>query len=427
MGVCLERLKAPVAGLAEEVSSMSAKPLDDIRVLDLTWVYAGPFATMMLADLGAEVIKLEGPPLGDWTRVVPPLENGHSGYFYMLNRRKKSIALDLKQEAGRGLFMRLVEHSDVVTENFKAGTLDRLGIGYERAREVNPSIIYASINGFGSSGPYSEMPCVDPVAQAMGGLMSMTGFEGQPPLKTGPAVADSLSGLYLALGILSALRRRDKTGVGEKLEVAMMDCVFSVLEEAVIRTSMTGDPLPARGNTDPLGAPWDAFETRDGRWVMVCNLDPRRFSDLYKLIGREDIADEYGGGDGTAMEKRSKDLPRLNEIFAGWARTRTAEELQQTLLEMSIPSGVVKQVPELLQDPHLQNRNMVVDIDHAKLGRIKTFNLPIKFFGGEMGIRRGENPLDPELGHDTGEVLQQLLGLGEDEIDHFRKQKIIWA
>jgi crotonobetainyl-CoA:carnitine CoA-transferase CaiB-like acyl-CoA transferase len=416
-----------MAGSPEEVSPVNAKPLDGIRVLDLTWVYAGPFATMMLSDLGAEVIKVEGPPFGDWTRLAPPLKNGCSGYFYMLNRRKKSIALDLKQEAGRVLFMRLVERSDVVAENFKAGTLDRLGIGYEQAREINPRIIYGSINGFGSSGPYSDMPCVDPVAQAMGGLMSMTGFAGQPPLKTGPAVADSLSGLYLALGILSALRQRDRTGIGEQVEVAMMDCVFSVLEEAVIRTSMTGDPLPARGNTDPLGAPWDAFETSDGRWVMVCNLDPKGFFDLYQLIGREDIADEYGGADGTAIEKRSRDLPRLNQIFADWARTKTAEELQQILLEMSVPNGVVKQVPELLEDPHIKDRNMAVDIDHSKLGQIKTFNLPIKFFSSEMGIRKGENPLDPELGHDSGELLRQLLGLGDEEIDRFREQKIIWA
>jgi crotonobetainyl-CoA:carnitine CoA-transferase CaiB-like acyl-CoA transferase len=405
---------------------MTAKPLDGIRVLDLTWVYAGPFATMMLSDLGADVIKVEGPPFGDWTRVVPPLENGHSGYFYMLNRRKKSIAMDLKQEKGQELFMRLVERSDVVAENFKAGILDRLGIGYERARQVNPRIIYGSINGFGSSGPYSNMPCVDPIAQAMGGLMSMTGFEGQPPLKTGPAVADSLSGLYLAVGILTALRQRDRTGVGERVEVSMMDSVFSVLEEAVIRTSMTGDSLPARGNTDPLGAPWDAFQTSDGRWTMVCNLDPRRFAEIYRLIGREDIADEYGGLDGTAAEKRSRDLPKLNQIFAGWARTRTAEELQQILGEMSIPNGVVKEVPELLKDPHLVDRNMVVDIDHAKLGKVKTFNLPIKFFAGEMGIKRGENPLDPELGQDTAELLGQLLGVGDEEIDQLRKQKVIW-
>jgi crotonobetainyl-CoA:carnitine CoA-transferase CaiB-like acyl-CoA transferase len=406
---------------------VNAKPLDGIRVLDLTWVYAGPFATMMLSDFGAEVIKVEGPPFGDWTRVVPPLKNGCSGYFYMLNRRKKSIALDLKGPGGRELFMRLVEQFDVVAENFKAGTLDRLGVGYERAREVDPGVIYASINGFGSSGPYSDMPCVDPVAQAMGGLMSMTGFEGQPPLKTGPAVADSLSGLYLALGIVSALRRRDETGVGDRLEVSMMDSVFSVLEEAVIRTSMTGDPLPARGNTDPLGAPWDAFETGDGRWLMVCNLNPQRFVDLYRLIGRDDIADEYGGVDGTAMEKRSRDLPRLNEIFAVWARTRTADELQRILLEMSIPNGVVKQVPELLEDSHLRGRDMVVDIEHPKLGEIKTFNLPIKFASGELGIEPGENPLEPELGQDTTEVLRQLLGLDDHEIARLKEQKTIWT
>jgi crotonobetainyl-CoA:carnitine CoA-transferase CaiB-like acyl-CoA transferase len=405
---------------------MTQKPLDGIRVLDLTWVYAGPFATMMLSDLGAEVIKVEGPPFGDWTRVVPPLENGHSGYFYMLNRRKKSIALDLKKEEGRALFMRLVERSDVVAENFKGGTLDRLGIGYERARQANPRIIYGSINGFGSSGPYSDMPCVDPVAQAMGGLMSMTGFAGQPPLKTGPAVADSLSGLYLALGVLSALRQRDRTGIGERVEVSMMDSVFSVLEEAVIRTSMTGDPLPARGNTDPLGAPWDAFETRDGRWTMVCNLDPNRFLEIYRHIGRRDIADEYGGVDGTAIEKRSRDLPKLNQIFADWARTRTSQELQQILSEMSVPNGLVKEVPELLEDAHLVNRNMVVDIHHAKLGKVKTFNLPIKFFGGEMGIRRGENPPDPELGQDTTEVLARLLQLGDEEIDRLRTEEVIW-
>jgi crotonobetainyl-CoA:carnitine CoA-transferase CaiB-like acyl-CoA transferase len=405
---------------------MTAKPLNGIRVLDLTWVYAGPFATMMLSDLGADVIKLEGPPFGDWTRVVPPLENGHSGYFYMLNRRKKSIALDLKGEEGRKLFLRLVERADVVAENFKAGTLDRLGIGYERARQVNPRIIYGSINGFGSSGPYSDKPCVDPVAQAMGGLMSMTGFEGQPPLKTGPAVADSLSGLYLALGILAALRQRDRTGVGERVEVSMMDSVFSVLEEAVIRTSMTGDSLPARGNTDPLGAPWDAFQTSDGRWTMVCNLNPGRFVEVYRLIGREDVAEEYGGMDGESIEKRSRDLPELNRIFADWARTRTAEELQEILGEMSIPNGLVKEVPELLEDPQLLARNMVVDVDHAKLGKVKTFNLPIKFFGGEMGIERGENPPDPELGQDTGELLGEILGLAEGEIDRLRKQKVIW-
>jgi crotonobetainyl-CoA:carnitine CoA-transferase CaiB-like acyl-CoA transferase len=159
---------------------------------------------------------------------------------------------------------------------------------------------------------------------------------------------------------------------------------------------------------------------------MVCNLDPNRFVEIFRLIGRPEVAEEYGGVDGNAIEKRSRDLPKLNAIFAEWARDRTAEELQQTLSEMSVPNGVVKQVPELLEDPHLVSRNMVVDIDHAKLGEVKTFNLPIKFFGGEMGIERGENPQDPELGQDSTELLGELLELDHQEVDRLREQKVIW-
>ncbi len=403
------------------------KPLQGIKILDLTWVYAGPFATMMLADLGAEVVKLEAPPHGDWTRTVPPFRNGASGYYYMLNRRKRSMAIDLRAQRGKEIFLDLIPRFDVVTENFKAGTLDRLGLGYERARAINPRIIYGAINGFGSTGPYAKMPCVDPVAQAMGGLMSLTGFPGQPPVKTGPAVADSLAGLYLALGILAALRQRDLSGEGSRLEVPMLDCVFSVLEEAVVRASMTGNALPARGNTDPLGAPWDAFQTRDGRWIMVCNLDPRRFTDVYRKIGRPEIAEAYGGADPDAAERRARDLPELNRIFAQWAEKRTAAELQAFLLEMNIPNGAVKGVEELLDDPHLNHRNTVVDIDHPRLGRFKTFNFPVSFSGLTTGIEPGENPPDADLGEHTGQVLREILGLKESEISALREQKVIWA
>lgn len=406
---------------------MKEKPFEGVKILDLTWVYAGPFATLILSDLGAEVVKVESPPFGDWTRTVSPLRNGHSGYYYMLNRQKKSITLDLKTDRGREIFFELIKKFDVVTENFRAGTLEKLGVGYDEAKKVNPKIIYASINGFGSSGPYSHMPCVDPVAQAMGGLMNLTGFPGQPPLKTGPAVADSLAGMYLSMGIMAGLRNRDKTGVGERIEVAMMDCVFSVLEESVIRTSMTGDSLPARGNTDPLGAPWDAFETKDKRWIMVCNLNPGRFSDVYQKIGREDIAKEYEGSSEEASEKRSRDLPELNRIYAEYARTRTAEELQRELLEMSIPNGIVKDVSELLDDPQLRHRNMVVDVEHPKLGSVKTFNLPIKFFNSKAGTDVGENPADSALGQDTETVLKKYLNLDDAGIQALRDSKTIWC
>lgn len=405
---------------------MIQKPLKGIRILDLTWVYAGPFTTLLLSDLGADVIKLEGPPFGDYTRILPPLKNGWSGYFCMLNRGKKSIALNLKKAEGRELFFRLIQTADVVTENFSAGRLDSLGIGYDEARKHNPKIIYASINGFGSSGPYSAMLCVDPVAQAMGGLMSLTGLPGQPPLKTGPAIADSLSGLYLALGIVAALRQRDATGAGQRIEVAMMDSVFSVLEESVIRASMTGDALPARGNTDPLGAPWDAFRTRDDHWVMICSLDPGRFKELYTQIGRADLAEEYGGADMAAMEKRSQGLAVLNAAFAEWAATQTAADLVRMMQEMNIPAGTVMQVPELLTNPQLMHRHMVVDVDHPKLGRVKTFNLPIKFFETQVGVQPQENPSDPELGQHSAEVLQEALNLSEGEIARLRAGGIIW-
>ena len=406
---------------------MNTKPLADVKVLDLTWVYAGPFASLLLSDLGAEVVKVEGPPFGDITRIVPPLKNGKSGYYYMLNRGKKSVALDLKKEDGRKIFLELTRHFDIVTENFKAGVLDKLGLGYDQVKAVNPKIIYASINGFGSSGPYANMPCVDPVAQAMGGLMSLTGFPGQPPLKTGPAVADSLSGMYLALGILAALRQRDKNGIGERVEVAMMDSVFSVLEESVVRASMTGDALPARGNTDPIGAPWDAFKTKDQRWIMICNINADRFCDLYTLIGREDISNEYKGRDEGAVQRRADDLPKLNRIFSEWTKKNDAAEIQRIMLEMSIPSGIVKDVNELLEDPQLKHRKMVVDVEHPNLGKIKTFNTPIKLFGTTVGIEENMNVLDSDLGKNSKDILERFLSLSDEELERLRRDGVVWA
>lgn len=401
------------------------KPLQGVKILDLTWIYAGPFGTLLLRDMGAEVVKVEAPGIGDYTRYFPPMRNMWSGYFYMLNRGKKSITLNLKLERGREIFFELIKHFDVVAENFVPGTMERLGIGYEQAREVNPRIIYASISGFGQNGPYTEWPCVDPVAQAMGGLMSLTGYPGQPPLKTGPAVADSLAGMNMVIGILAALYMRDRTGQGQHIDVAMMDSVFAVLEESVIRASMTGNPLPARGNTDPLGAPWDAFPTRDQKWVMVCAANGTHFEKIFKAIGREDIAAGYGGYSEEAVEKRSRDLKYINAAFAEWTRTVTAEELMQFLFELGIPCGPVKEVNELLEDPQIMAREMVVDIDHPRLGNVKTFNLPIKFPGAEAGIRPGENPLDPELGEHTGEVLAEFLGMTEEEINNLRTAGVI--
>ncbi len=400
---------------------MNMRPLQGIKVLDLSWVYAGPFGTLILNDLGAEVVKLETPGIGDYTRYFPPLRNDWSGYFYMLNRGKKSITLNLKSEEGKKIFFDLIKHFDVVTENFVPGTLDRLGVGYETAKEVNPGIIYASISGFGSNGPYSKLPCIDPVAQAMGGLMSQTGYPGQPPLKTGPAVADSLAGMNMVIGILAALRVRDQTGSGQHIDVSMMDGVFAVLEESVIRASMTGNPLPARGNTDPLGAPWDAFPTKDNKWVMVCAANEDHFVKVFNAIGRPDIVKLYKGD----SEAVSQDLEKINGAFAEWAITVSAEELMKFIVDLRIPAGIVKDVNDLLNDPQILARDMVVDIDHPKLGAFKTFNLPIKFLGSEAGVKAGEKPIDPVIGEHTGEILSGLLGMDQATITRLKDERII--
>lgn len=402
------------------------KPLNGIKILDLSWVYSGPYGTLLLSDLGAEVIKVERPPFGDWTRIVPPLKNNWSGYFYMLNRGKESIALDFKSEKGRALFFDLIKEVDVVAENFTAGTLDKLGIGYEEAKKVNPRIIYASVNGFGSEGPYSSKKCVDPVAQAMGGLMSLTGFPGSPPVKTGPAVADALAGMNMAIGILSAIIMRDREGRGSRIDISMMDSVFAVLEESVIRTSLTGNPLPARGNTDPLGAPWDAFQTNDHKWIMVCAIGSDAFVKIYDSIGRHDLATEYAGDDEEAFEKRSLMLSYLNSEFARWAETKKADEIMDFFEALGVPCGLVKNVEELLDDPQLLSRNMVVDIEHPILGRIKTFNNPVVFLDVPSQVQPGENQLDPKVGEHTNVVLKRLLKISDADLEQLKKDEVIW-
>ena len=407
---------------------MSVKPLSGIKVLDLTWVYAGPFATQILGDLGAEIIKIEAAPVGDKTRIMPPFKNGYSGYFATLNRGKKSLALNLKKDKGREIFFALAKKCDVLTENFAPGALNQLGLSYEEVKKANPKIIYASASGFGSFGPYSNRPCIDPVGQAMGGLMSLTGYPDRSPLKTGPGIADAIMGLYLVNGVLAALHMRNQTGEGQKIEVAMMDSIFSVLEENVIKTSMEGEAPPRRGNLDPFGVPWDTFLTRDGRWVMVCAFSSPVFEELYGMMGRSDLVEKYKGDNIDAFLNRAANQAELNEAFAVWVRENmTADELESLFIAMDAPMGIIKDVKELLDDPHLKAREMVVDVDHPKLGKIKTFNLPIKFFGAEAGVKAGNVPLDPEIGQHSNDILKSMLGMGDAEIKALREDKVLWT
>jgi crotonobetainyl-CoA:carnitine CoA-transferase CaiB-like acyl-CoA transferase len=406
--------------------SKAKKPLAGIKILDLTWVLSGPFATSILLSLGAEVIKVEAPKFGDYTRTFAPFRNGASGYFFSLNRGKKSITLNLKTEQGKTVFRDLVKKVDVVTENFLPGIMDGMGLGYEDLQKINPRIIYGSIHGFGTFGPYAKWPAVDPVAQAMGGLMAQTGFADGPPLKTGPGIADNIPALYLVIGILTAILERKETGLGQRIEVSMMDAVFTVLEDGVIRASMNGEALPRRGNLDPLGAPWDTFRTEDGKWMMICTIGSAKSMAVFNYIGRDDIVAEYGGDDEAASAKIADNIIPLNQIFAAWAIQHTADEVIESLHQFNIPCGIVKEVSELINDPHLLARNMIAEVDHPKLGKVKTYNMPIMFNGHNMEIGQNESSFDPELGENNQQVLQALLGLSAAEVEQLYAAGALW-
>lgn len=386
------------------------KPLEGIKILDLTWVYSGPYATLLLQDLGAEIVKVEMPGVGDKTRYFPPLRNQESGYFYMLNRDKKSIALDLKTQKDQQVFRKLVKSFDVVVENFLPGTMDKMHIGYDSLKVENPSLIYASISGFGSFGPYAQFPCIDPIAQAMGGLMSLTGERGGAPHKTGPGITDGISGIYLALGIVSALYQRMQTGEGQQVEVSMLESTVSVLEDAIIRASMTGETLVAKGNTDPFGAPWDAFKTKDNKWLMVCALGSKQFQTCFRLIGRNDLAEEFAGETEEAYEKRNKHLEKLNSVFGEWILQQSAEQVIYLLQGEGILIGDVKSVNDLLTDPHLIDRKMISTLQHDSLGTIQVANSPILFNGQRYCSTTKEHVSTPKIGEHTEEILQQYLG-----------------
>lgn len=246
-----------------------SRPLDDVKILDLTWVLAGPFASMILCDLGAEVIKVERPPNGDISRTTGPYQNGWSGYFFSINRGKKSVAIDLQKPEGRELFLRMAEKVDVVVENFTPGTLARLGIGWDELSKRNPRLILASISGFGQTGPYSSRPALDIVVQAMGGVMSITGEPGGGPVRPGASYGDLVAGMFAAIGVLTALHERAKSGQGQAVDISMLDCQVTMMENAIVRYFVTGEIPGPIGTRHPSATPFQAFPTADGHIVIA--------------------------------------------------------------------------------------------------------------------------------------------------------------
>lgn len=392
------------------------RPLEGIKIIDLSQAYAGPFATQNLADHGAEVIKIERPGAGDQVRTWKPIKNGESGFHVMLNRNKKGMTLDLKQEDGKEILRKLLADADVIVENYKLGVMDRLGFSYEEMKKINPGIIYANITGFGINGPLAERPCYDIVAQAMGGIMDVTGPADGEPTKIGPAMADSYTGAMLCIGILIALYRREKTGEGCHIDVAMVDTMISVLDHFLIDYTINGEINSRSGNNDQAIAPFDSFRTKNGMCVIACGTDAM-FEKLCGLIGRPDLLED---------ERFSTNVNRCNNYGAlkpeleAWTSEKSESELENILVNAGIPFGNIQNMEQLANNPQTKARNMLWEVDQPGMGKVVVTGTPIKMSYEEDKLIKAA----PSLGEDN-DIILSALGYSQNDIIGLKEKGVI--
>ena len=386
---------------------MSFGALSDIRILDLTQMLAGPYGTMMLADHGAEVIKIESPQ-GDMTRPGGPFhaddeQRTHGGYFQSVNRNKQSIVLDLKSQDGRDAFMALVESADAVTENFRVGIMDKLGLSYEVLKEINPKLVYGTLRGFGDPrtglSPYAEWPAFDVVAQAMGGIMGITGPKPGHPTKIGPGVGDIVPGMMLAFGVLAAIHHARRTGEGQFVDVSMVDSILAVCERMVYQHSVSGEVAGPQGNGHPFMCPFGMFPAKDGH-VTIAAPKQEFFDDLCDLLDTPDLKSDPRFGSPPDRGRHRQELEViLSEITSKFTKAELTERLGG-----KIPYGPVMQMNEIASDPHFKARDMVVPIDQPGSDNKTTIaGVPIKLTATPGGI----NGRGPYLGEQTETVLRE--------------------
>ncbi len=396
-------------------------PLSDVTVLDLTWVLSGPFASMALCDLGARVIKVERPPYGDVARTTGPYIDHESGYFFSINRGKESICLDLKHARGKALFLRLAEKADVVMENFTPGTMDALGLGYQTLSARNPRLVYAATSGFGQTGPDRQRPALDIIVQGMGGIMSITGEPGGPPVRPGISLGDIAAGLYTAVGVLAALHERRASGRGQFVDVSMLDCQVAILENAFMRYFATGEVPKPLGTRHPLTTPFQAFPTRDGWIVLAISWGVENQWELFcAAVGRPDlIGDKRFETPGLRTRHHDVLEPILNEAL----RQKTTDEWIREFDAIGLPCGPLNDIPHAAEHPQVKAREMLVEVEHPSGFRLKIPDTPVKLGRTPGGI---QGP-PPALGEHTDRVLRDLLGLSDAEIAELREARVAFG
>ena len=398
------------------------RALQGIRVIDMSHVLAGPTATMLLADLGAEVIHVE-PPRGDDAREYGPFIGGvdkdHSGYFISLNRNKKSLVLDLKKEKGKDILKELIKVSDVLVENFRPGTMDTLGFSWEEVRHINPKVIYASISGFGHETlpEYANRPAYDVVAQAYSGLMSLTGPEQGPPCRVGSSIGDIVAGHQAAIGILAALFYRTITGRGQRYDGSMVDGLFSIMENAVVRYTI-GDEIPKPlGTAHPTITPFQAFPTGDN-WIIIAIGTDKLWTQLSAALGRNDLAEDPRFLTNTL---RTKNRQALVNILTDELKKKTTADWTEIFEKEGIPYSPVNNIQQICEDPQLKYRNMLVEIEQKGIGKMKIAGSPLRLSETPGRVYQGA----PALGEHTEELLFSILNKSRPEILALRKEGVI--
>jgi CoA:oxalate CoA-transferase len=402
-----------------------AKPLDGIKVLSFELQVAGPYCTMMLADQGADVTKVEQPGSGDTARGGAPMvtnDDGEkqSGYFLRFNRNKRSLTLNLKSDAGREIFRDLARDSDVLIENFRPGLLDEMGLGYDDLSKDNAGLVYASITGFGSMegylGPFSKRPAYDIVAQAMGGLMQTCGQAGGPPTWLGVALGDIVSGMNAAYAVMLALFERAATGRGQCIDVSMYDTIIGLAERSLTAYSLTGATLE-RGR-ELYMAPWGPFECSDG-WVALIVATERDWGRFCEAIGRPELVGQEGA---TSGPERAQGMSGpLGEVIADWFRARTKAEASETLLAAGLPVGPVQNAREIYECPHVEARRTLIDVPDPVLGSARLVGPPFKLSGDLRPLTRSA----PLLGEHTAEILRERLGYSEEKVSALREEGVV--
>jgi CoA:oxalate CoA-transferase len=379
--------------------------LQGLKVLDLTRVLAGPYATMIMADLGADVVKVEMPETGDDSRHFGPYIGQESAYFMSINRGKRSITLNLKDRDDQEQFLMLVEKADVIVENFRPGTMEKLGLGYATLQKRNPSVIYAAVSGFGHTGPYSHRPAYDAVVQAMGGIMSITGPEGGHPVRVGTSIGDITAGLFTAIGIMVALQHRNVTGEGQKVDVAMLDCQLAVLENAIARYSVTGEVPGPAGNRHPSITPFETFPTSDGE-IMIAAGNDALFKRLCQVFGTSEWPEDARfRTNALRTEYREVLIPMIATV----TMEKTTEQWQKLLDESGVPNGPINTVDKVMADPQILAREMVQIVEHPDAGPVTMAGIPVKMSKTPGRIRSAS----PRLGEHKAEVFAEWLNESE--------------